>query len=474
MVEDLGVTLRAADDVGSACRAVVEALAARGLLPSVYLERGGRLRCQAVHGYWQIRDGMLPNTGVIGTTFATGQESFLRDVRRDGTYLEAGDGVAAELCVPLRVEGLLAGVVNVEADRPIGDEEAQEVRAAARALAARIEALGGPPPESPAQQLARHAVRLAAMTDVADIEREVLAAALDAVPLTSGALLCVHPDDRIEPRAARGPLAGVLLEAPQEALRAIVGFVRTGSSSYTVAAPGDGMATGMASLRGAGAESLAAFGAPVEDTLVVLILADERPKIRLDGEQVELLELLTAQASSSLRTAIALHELQVQAATDPLTGLGHHASFHDALRASGDDAGQVAVLLCDVDAFKRFNDTQGHQAGDHLLRRLATTLSRGVRRGDRVFRIGGDEFAALLHVDGDAEALEAGRRLRDAVAESGSPVTVSIGVAVRRPGESDPSVLARADRALYVVKADGRDGVVLDRDTGGGQQALPV
>ena len=91
-------------------------------------------------------------------------------------------------------------------------------------------------------------------------------------------------------------------------------------------------------------------------------------------------------------------------------------------------------------------------------------MSGALRRGDRLFRIGGDEFAALLAVESSEQALGAAIRLREAVLEARLGVTVSVGVAVPQPGETDVALLARADRALYSVKEAGRDGVALAND----------
>jgi diguanylate cyclase (GGDEF)-like protein len=170
---------------------------------------------------------------------------------------------------------------------------------------------------------------------------------------------------------------------------------------------------------------------------------------------------LAAHAASCLRTADAIAELRERAASDPLTGLGHHATFHEALAAARASDTKVAVLLIDVDGFKAINDSKGHQAGDRVLREISAVLTGALRRGDELFRIGGDEFAALISVTSPDEAMEAGRRLCDAAATAGS-VTVSIGIALPVAGEADTSVLARADRALYAVKQSGRDGVEID------------
>jgi diguanylate cyclase (GGDEF)-like protein len=95
---------------------------------------------------------------------------------------------------------------------------------------------------------------------------------------------------------------------------------------------------------------------------------------------------------------------------------------------------------------------------------VAAALSGALRRGDTLFRIGGDEFAALLVVADADEAIEAGARLRQAVNDADLGVTISIGVAVPVQGESDAALLARADRALYRVKDAGRDGVAIADD----------
>jgi diguanylate cyclase (GGDEF)-like protein len=118
----------------------------------------------------------------------------------------------------------------------------------------------------------------------------------------------------------------------------------------------------------------------------------------------------------------------------------------------------------DIDDFKLLNDTYGHGHGDRVLCGLADAMSGALRRGDRLFRVGGDEFAALLAVESRDQALGAAMRLRDAVLEARLGVTISVGVAVPQAGETDAAVLARADRALYSVKEGGRDGVALAND----------
>lgn len=444
-------------DAQQACRAVVDELAAvDGLLPSVYLERGGRLRCQAVEGYWQIRDGMAPGTGVIGEVFRTGCESV-----SDGTaslapgHLPAADAVVAEVALPLCCGERVAGVLNVESQRVILPAELARIRDLTRWLETELTALGGLPPESAAQRLVRHAARIAAVADADAVERELLEAAVDVLAMDSAVLLRSNRADGVRAGPAIGPLAATLAGASQESLAAVAAFVHDGASAYTVGS-GGGAPAGLLAVRGAGVGALAAV--TVGEQRILLVAGSA--KVPPTTDEMELLELLALHAAVALRTAASVHALRVEAATDPLTGLGHNRSFHQAFEAMGSGIG-VAVLVADIDGFKAYNDARGHPAGDRLLRAAADALAGSLRRDDVLYRIGGDEFAALLRVDNADEALEVAQRVHAGFGAAELGIGVSVGVALREPGESEVSALARADRALYAVKRDGRDGVRL-------------
>lgn len=130
----------------------------------------------------------------------------------------------------------------------------------------------------------------------------------------------------------------------------------------------------------------------------------------------------------------------------------------------------VTLLLIDADHFKGFNDRHGHLAGDMLLRVLARVLRDGLRPADLAARFGGEEFALML-ADATAEsATRVAERLRQAAAAIRIPaagggtlrgVTVSIGVAELKPGDTLESLLATADAALYRAKDAGRDRVAI-------------
>lgn len=167
-------------------------------------------------------------------------------------------------------------------------------------------------------------------------------------------------------------------------------------------------------------------------------------------------------------------QLEELARTDPLTELPNRREFFEAMerelvriRRTGAPA---SIVLFDLDEFKQVNDTHGHAAGDAVLVAVGAVFASFARASDAVGRLGGEEFALLLHhTDLDA-AEQAAERIRGEVASlalayEGNEirVTTSCGVAMLRPDDADVSeALKRADRALYRAKSTGRDRVEVD------------
>jgi diguanylate cyclase (GGDEF)-like protein len=467
--------------VGAVAQTAADRLAAgRDLRASVWLERAGRLRCAASTGDWPGRDGISPTSGVVGATFTSGVETVVPDAAARDPRARA-EGVVAEACVPLGSGGCVVGVIHVRVMRPLRAGDLEHIRAAAEDLGRRIDALGGPAAESAAQRVLRHMTNLSALDEPDAIASALLAAALDVVALDSAVLVRRGGSGAVAVSGATGvsdppgapaattigPLGDVLAHAPAATISAIEHAAHDGAG-VVVATPADLKRPELAPLGAAGVRTLIAVGLVAHGERHGLLLLAGRTERAVAIDDLELLELLAAHAATCLRTADLMRTLRAQAATDPLTGLGHHATFHATL-AHAHRRPTTAVVLVDLDGFKRLNDTFGHQHGDHVLRGVAAALSGAMRRGDTLFRIGGDEFAALLVVSDENEALEAGVRLREAVRDADLGVTVSIGVAVPIDGEPDVALLARADRALYRAKDAGRDGVAL-----AGDERLPV
>jgi diguanylate cyclase (GGDEF)-like protein len=148
------------------------------------------------------------------------------------------------------------------------------------------------------------------------------------------------------------------------------------------------------------------------------------------------------------------------AKTDPLTGLGNHRAFQEALGTALQRAQPLALCLIDVDGFKLINDRHGHQAGDHVLVQLASHL----RSDGEAFRLGGDEFAIVLLGASGEESREIAQKLIDRIEslrhDWGGSVTVSAGLSLAPDHADEPDRLfAAADTALYQAKRRGRNQV---------------
>jgi diguanylate cyclase (GGDEF)-like protein len=152
---------------------------------------------------------------------------------------------------------------------------------------------------------------------------------------------------------------------------------------------------------------------------------------------------------------------------DPLTGVLNRSALEGALtrslaRDDHESGSGIAVLMVDIDRFKAINDTFGHLIGDEILARVASAIQASVRPTDLVFRYGGEEFLVLVPGVRAAGAEASAERVRTMVSAPSSelpPVSVSVGVALRRAGESADDLVARADAALYAAKLSGRDRV---------------
>ena len=210
-------------------------------------------------------------------------------------------------------------------------------------------------------------------------------------------------------------------------------------------------------------------------TIVAGLLA-ETQRVVARNEQLESRLSQSSGEIKELRQNLAA--VRHEAMTDALTGIANRKSFELCLREAARDAVEtgepLALLFIDIDRFKRFNDTYGHQLGDQVLRLVARTLTDCVKGRDTAARYGGEEFAILLPQTRVVDAMRLAEQIRKTMMRckivsktSGDDyghITLSIGVSGYVPGEKLSALVRRADAALYCAKHKGRNLVVAETD----------
>lgn len=207
---------------------------------------------------------------------------------------------------------------------------------------------------------------------------------------------------------------------------------------------------------------------------VAVLVAELEAATRAMRERADAFERELGRRDAELAAVRAdLLKAEEAISTDPLAGIGNRRLFDRALRKLAAEAAAngtpLALLMVDIDHFKRFNDTHGHPVGDLVLKLVAAKLAERAQPPRVAARYGGEEFALPLPGSDLAEAAELAEEIRTEVAHREvvlksdgrrlGTVTLSIGVAALRPAEYPDQFVARADAALYRAKANGRNRV---------------
>ncbi|MGW8246688.1 MAG: diguanylate cyclase [Acidiferrobacterales bacterium] len=207
---------------------------------------------------------------------------------------------------------------------------------------------------------------------------------------------------------------------------------------------------------------------PFEDLELVLSAANRAMQsVHLMREKEVLMQSLK---QKNLELELANKRLQEIAVRDGLTGLFNHRYFQEILSKelarSARHNRDLSLLFLDVDDFKKYNDTHGHQLGDTLLKQLSHIIKDAMREGDVVARYGGEEFVVVLPETDNACAVQVAEKLRKLVegfafrGEETQPqgkVTISLGVSNRISDSTTASLIQRADQALYKAKSEGKN-----------------
>jgi diguanylate cyclase len=239
---------------------------------------------------------------------------------------------------------------------------------------------------------------------------------------------------------------------------------------------------------GAAAGDATSFGKALDKFSTAIDRSEGTDKVRglisgLIGETQRMAERNRTLEERLSRSASEVEELRQnletvrrEALTDPLTGIPNRKHFDTRLREAARDAMEagepLSLLLADIDHFKRFNDTYGHPVGDQVLRLVARTLTDSVKGRDTPTRYGGEEFAIILPQTTLSDAAVVAEQIRSTMMrrklvgkdsrDNYGTVTLSLGAAQYRPGETLGDLVRRADAALYHAKRTGRNRVAIE------------
>jgi diguanylate cyclase (GGDEF)-like protein len=434
-----------------------------GLSPSVFVIEHGHLWLVAQRGYAVVPDGIGVEQGIVGRAARLGRGQLVLDVHSDPDYLEVLPAVASEATVPLRVDRVTVGVLNLDSERRLPENTLRLVRPLASVLAPKTETLRASGRlDLPA--LARLFVYLGSLRDPNEIAALASASFARVLRLESSQV-CMwdevgRPVELASWVSETTQIAGLTVEELDGA-RALVdptlvhqlvdvrsprGKKRKGGSVIWLPLRANGEDIGALVGRGGGA---------------------------VNPENLDTAAVLAAHAAASLDAALALRRERQSAVTDALTGILNRRGLEERLElevgVAQDRRRTLSVLVLDCDDFKDINDRAGHEFGDALLREVADVLTRSLPENAEVARLGGDEFVVMLLGAGAEEAEELGARIRSVLAEgltdAGYPLRLSGGIATYPFDGATPTALLRAaDQALYFAKDAGKDRIASFRD----------
>lgn len=416
---------------------------------------------------------IAPGVGLIGTAAQQKRPVYAPDVSQDSRYIGSPSATKSEVAIPLMVRDEVVGVLDIQSEEPDAfDSETLDLltlfstQASIALENARLYTLE----QRRSRQLeAINAIarQTTALLNLDELLGKVCDLVLQTFPVDHVVVQLLDEDARLTVRAHKGKLTPIL----------------TQGSTFPV---GTGMGTRALELGKTIVENEVAFmphytASFVEtrsemcvpliffgEKLGVLMLESAKPHNFTD-ENVTPLESVADICAGAIQNAHHFEKAQQLAYIDGLTGIYNRRYFEMEISSEIERAsrynGSLAVIMIDIDNFKRLNDEFGHLLGDEVLRQVSNAFGQQLRKVDVVCRYGGEEFAILVPQTSGGNALEVAEKLRRMVETYRFPgvpvkVTISAGVAeFPAHGKTRDELVAAADAALYASKEAGRNRV---------------
>lgn len=425
-------------------------------------------------------------TGITGMCFEKGEAVNIADVHTFPGYIVGSEDVRAEVAVPLKRDKTIVGVLNVERSEAgaFSEDDVQMLSLFATQAAIAIEN---------ARLFEDQRDRVVEMQAIQDLvqemtglhENEPMAALIERglrnlIDLDECIVFLVnHQNGMVEPvlpedsdkRVNRVP------RSPRRVGDGAPGWIAKTERSTIF--PSTKTDTRISTDIRSQDFDMAVLGAPLMHqgrvSGVILVCKDAAAAESFDENALRRLEIIAAHAAIGFDRCRLYQELHLQATTDELTGIFNRRYLSDRLKEEQSRAlrnnHQLAALMLDADGFKRVNDKYGHDAGDLVLRELATLIRGQLRTEDIVSRYGGEEFLVLLpEVDLEA-AVSVADRLCTLIATRRLPkeagvkhMQVSIGIASLEPDDTGDEIITRADLAMYEAKRNGGNRVCVSHN----------
>ncbi len=443
-------------------------------------DRGEKLRFLAVSGL-ELEDmpefDLGPGSGIVGKVYESGEAMVISDVSGFDGYLIGHPDVRSEMAVPIRAEGEVIGVLNLESFRLnwFSDDDLRLAGiVAAHTGVALQHALAYESALNRMRELEllnRVMQVIERIDDFSELLQAIVTEIMTSLEVTVVGIILLE-DNKVDMRlhATAGGSGKLPPDMKLQAGKGITGAaVLSGQIEYVPDVTRDDRYIPIdPRIRSELAVPLSDHGVMIG----VLNLESELPDA-FSEEDRRVVEIVAAQISQLLSKALIYEELSTMAVTDGLTGLFNHhhcfvrleAEFKRAMRYSY----PLSLIMMDIDNFKKFNDTHGHLKGDEVLRGIADIITKTMRETDVVARYGGEEFVAILPLCHESTAMEVAERLRIKVEkanltgdEDSVPITISLGIctALQYAGTHE-ELIKRADDAMYHSKRTGRNRCTL-------------